>query len=263
MVRAAEGTGAAAARPDVRSPLSTYPESPARAPWTHPAPRRPVPEAPEFLAAIKARDAAAVSRLLDEEPSLAEAREPSGLSAVMLARYFSWSDLAMVDRLVAARGEENLDIFEACATGRTQRVRDLLSSDIGLASRRSPDGFTPLHLAAFFGAELAAELLLIAGADPEAVARNEQRVRPIHSAIAGRSFAITRLLVEAAVDVNAPQQGGLRPLHAAAQNGDELTVDLLLLAGADPALAADDGRTAADLAAAAGHPELASRLLSG
>lgn len=221
-----------------------------------------MPEPAEFLAAIKARDVEAVARLLDEECSLAEAREPSGLSAVMLARYFSWSDLTMVDRLVAARGEENLDIFEACATGRTQRVRHLLAEDISLASRRSPDGFTPLHLAAFFGAELATELLLIAGADPEAVARNEQRVRPLHSAVAGRSFPVTRLLVEAAVDVNAAQQGGLRPLHAAAQNGDELAVDLLLLAGADPALAADDGRTAADFAAAAGHQGLAERLRS-
>lgn len=219
-----------------------------------------MPQIPEFLAAIKARDADAVARLLDEDPSLAEAREPSGLSAVMLARYFSWSDVAMVDRVVAARGEANLDIFEACATGRTSRVRDLLAEDISLAARRSPDGFTPLHLAAFFGAELAAELLLIAGADPEAVARNEQRVRPIHSAVAGRSFSVTRLLVEAAADVNAPQQGGLRPIHAAAQNGDELTVDLLLLSGADPGLAADDGRIAADFAAAAGHQALADRL---
>lgn len=219
-----------------------------------------MPEIPEFLAAIKARDADAVARLLDEDPSLAEAREPSGLSAVMLARYFSWSDVAMVDRVVAARGEANLDIFEASATGRTSRVRDLLAEDISVAARRSPDGFTPLHLAAFFGAELAAELLLIAGADPEAVARNEQRVRPIHSAVAGRSFSVTRLLVEAAADVNAPQQGGLRPIHAAAQNGDELTVDLLLLSGADPALAADDGRIAADFAAAAGHQALADRL---
>ena len=219
-----------------------------------------MPQIPEFLAAIKARDADAVARLLDEDPSLAEAREPSGLSAVMLARYFSWSDVAMVDRVVAARGEANLDIFEACATGRTSPVRDLLAEDISLAARRSPDGFTPLHLAAFFGAELAAELLLIAGADPEAVARNEQRVRPIHGAVAGRSFAVTRLLVEAAADVNAPQQGGLRPIHAAAQNGDELTVDLLLLSGADPALAADDGRIAADFAAAAGHQALADRL---
>lgn len=219
-----------------------------------------MPDTVEFLAAIRARDGAAVGRMLADDPTLAMVRDRDGLSAVMLARYFSWSDTSMVDLLVAARGEADLDIFEASATGRTGRVRDLLARDIGLASRYSPDGFQPLHLAAFFGAETAAELLLMAGADPERAARNEQLVRPIHSAVAGRSFAVTRLLVEAAVDVNATQRGGFRPIHAAAQNGDELIVDLLLLAGADPDLATDDGRTAADLAAAAGHEDLAARL---
>jgi ankyrin repeat protein len=37
-------------------------------------------------------------------------------------------------------------------------------------------------------------------------------------------------------------------------------VELLLAHGADPALAADDGRTAADFARDGGHVELAARL---
>jgi len=222
-----------------------------------------VPDTIEFLAAIRARDAAAVERMLAEDPTLAMARDRDGFSAVMLARYFSWSDATMVDLLVNARGDADLDIFEASATGRAGRVRELLAGDIGLASRYASDGFQPLHLAAFFGAETVTELLLMAGADPERTSRNEQLVRPIHSAVAGRSFAVTRLLVDAAADVNATQRGGFRPIHAAAQNGDDLIVDLLLLAGADPVLPTGDGRTAADLAAAAGHEALATRLRAG
>jgi len=94
-----------------------------------------VPDTIEFLAAIRARDAAAVERMLAEDPTLAMARDRDGFSAVMLARYFSWSDTTMVDLLVNARGDADLDIFEASATGRAGRVRELLAGTS--ASRRA------------------------------------------------------------------------------------------------------------------------------
>jgi len=59
---------------------------------------------------------------------------------------------------------------------------------------------------------------------------------------------------------NAVQQGGFTPLHAAARNGDEATVGLLLLRGADATRPADDGHTPADLAALAGYAALAELL---
>lgn len=214
----------------------------------------------ELFAAIKGADEEAVERLLSAHPGLARARDRDGLSAVMVARYFSWSQTAILERILAVRGDDRLDVFEAAATGRTGRLRALLGDGPDLARAWSPDGFTPLHLAAFFGAEAAAELLLEAGADPDATSRNDQMVRPLHSAVAGRAFAIARLLVESGADVDAVQQAGFRPIHAAAQDGDELMVDLLLQAGADPRPVAADGRDPADLAAAGGHAELAERL---
>jgi len=178
----------------------------------------------------------------------------------MLARYFSFSRTAILERLLAARGDDDLDVFEAAATGRTARVRSLLAGNLALARAWSVDGFTALHLAAFFGSEPAADLLLEAGADPDVASRNDMAVRPLHSAVAGRAFGIARLLVEAGADVDAMQRDGFRPLHAAAQNGDDLTVELLLRFGADPRLPAGDGRIAADFAQEAGHGALAERL---
>lgn len=213
-----------------------------------------------LFAAIRTGDEDAVAAILEAEPGLAAARDPDGLTAVMLARYFSWSQTAIVDRVVAARGEDGLDVFEAAATGRVGRLRALLREDPRLVAAWSVDGFTPLHLAAFFGSDPGAELLLEAGADPEAVSRNGQGVQPLHSAVAGSAFAIARRLVDAGAEVDAVQQDGFTPLHAAAQNGDELTVELLLVAGADPRLTAADGRTAADFAASRGHQALADRL---
>jgi ankyrin repeat protein len=216
--------------------------------------------ADELFAAIRTGDEEAVGRLVAAEPALAAARDSDGLTALMLARYFSFARTTILDRLLAARGDDDLDVFEASATGRTARLRTLLAGDLALARAWSVDGFTPLHLAAFFGAEPCADLLLDAGADSDVVSRNAQGVHPLHSAVAGHAFGIARRLVEAGADVDAMQRDGFRPLHAAAQNGDDLTVELLLHAGADPALAAGDGRIAADFAQEAGHDALAERL---
>lgn len=216
--------------------------------------------ADELFAAIRTGDEPAVDRILAADPRLAGARDRDGLTAVMLARYFSFSRTAILERLLAARGDDDLDVFEAAACGRTARLQKVLADDLGQARAWSVDGFTALHLASFFGAESCADVLLDAGADPDVASRNDQGVHPLHSAVAGRAFCIARRLVEVGADVDAVQRGGFRPLHAAAQNGDELTVDLLLHAGADPSLATDDGRIAADFAQAAGHAALAERL---
>ncbi len=220
----------------------------------------PEPAAAPLFAAIRSGDDAAVETILAADPVLAAARDPDGLTALMLARYFSFSRRAVLDRVLAARTDDSLDIFEASATDRTARVRDLLARDPSLVAAWSVDGYTALHLAAFFRAESSADVLLDAGADPDVASKNTQRVHPLHSAVAGGSFAVARRLVDEGADVDAIQQGGFRPLHAAAQNGDELTVDLLLLAGARAWATTDDGRIAADFAAEAGHDELAVRL---
>jgi ankyrin repeat protein len=171
-------------------------------------------------------------------------------------------DEARVDALLAAGPE--LDVFEAAALGRTERVAELLDGDPGRVSGWTKDGFTPLHLAAFFRHPLTARLLVDRGALVDVVARNDQlRVTPLQSAAAAREEETAALLLERGADPNARQLGGFTALHAAAQNGDGPLAELLLAHGADRGLAADDGRTAADFAREGGHGELAQRLAAG
>jgi uncharacterized protein len=142
-------------------------------------------------------------------------------------------DQARVDELLAA--EPVLDIFEAAAVGRAERVAELLDADPGLVSAWADDGFTPLHLAAYFGHVDAVRLLLERGADVGAVSRNQLAVQPLNSTAASREptrVEVARLLLDAGADPNGELEGGFRPIDAAAQTGDEALVALLRERGA-------------------------------
>ena len=67
-------------------------------------------------------------------------------------------DLARVQALVAA--DPSLAIFAAAILGDSPRLEELLTVNRSLVSAVSSDGWTPLHLAAFFGKGAAARLLL-------------------------------------------------------------------------------------------------------
>ena len=210
----------------------------------------------QLIAAVNDDDAARVAELLAIDPNLVTARDRDGVSAIMLSRYRF--DRATTDALLAADPE--LDIFEATTLGYIDRVHERLTEDPSRATTLSPDGFTALHLAAFFGKLEAARALIEAGADVGVVSRNEMVVQPLHSAAAGRHLEVCRLLIAAGADVNATQRHGFTPLHAAAQHGDVELVELLLSAGADPTLTRDTGETPADTADAEGHVDVARRL---
>jgi len=153
-----------------------------------------------------------------------------------------------------------LTIWEAAALGRDGRVAELLREDPAAANAWAADGFMPLGLAAFFNRPSTARLLVDAGANLHATARNSMKVQPLHAAVAARSPEIVQLLLERGADANARQQVGYTPLMGAASAGRDDLVSLLLAHGADPSLASEDGKTASSLALEHGHTAVAERL---
>jgi len=205
----------------------------------------------ELFDAIRAGDAAKVSTMLDSDPGLLEARDENGLGAFTVARYSRQDAIA---KLLLDKGAR-LDIFAASMAGVLDRVVELLGQERDLVGRYSHDGWTPLHLASFFGHQTCAEALLAHGADVHARSRNNMGNTPLHAAAAGRHAKVAAVLLAHGADVNAKQHGGWTPLHSAAQNGDIELIKLLLANGAHLHTRADNNQTALDLAMTQGRQE--------
>jgi uncharacterized protein len=205
---------------------------------------------------VKEGDLASVRTLLAQNPALLSQTNDAGQSAFLLAKYYGQESLA--EYLLSLNPE--LDLFTACIAGRLPQVQNLVEGDRSLAEAHNPDGWTPLHLASFFGHPDLARFLVQSGAPVDVRSTNAMTNTPLHAAIAGRKAELVKLLLEAGADANAQQYGGWRALHGAAQNGDRSIVESLLAHGADAEARAENQQTALDLALLKGHGDIVSLL---
>jgi hypothetical protein len=194
----------------------------------------------EVFDAIAAGDVDRVRVLAAGDPRIGLARK-DGVSAVLTARYYR--RLEMVEALLPE--DEALDVWEAAALGRTDRLRTLVDEDPTRVDATATDGFRPLALAAFFGHEEGVRLLLERLADVGARGTGAIRTTALEAAAAADETAIARILLDAGADPRTTEQGGFTPLHAAGQNRNRELYDLLVERGADPDARSDDGLSAA------------------
>jgi ankyrin repeat protein len=205
----------------------------------------------DFFAAIEAGETDRVPALLDADPSLANSRDAEGVSALMRARYRF--DDALVDAIRSRVPE--LDLFEAASFGDMRRLEELLERDPASVGATTGDGFTALHLAAFFGHPDATRLLVRHGADVDAPGTGWMTGTALHSSASASHADVVAVLLEAGADPNARQSGGWTPLHSAAHNGDLEIITLLLDAGSDPATVNDEGTSVQEMVRRSGDPE--------
>lgn len=207
-----------------------------------------------LMEAIKEGDAAAVKNLIATDPSALSSNEDAA-SPVLAAMYYGHADIA---DYIAARMD--LDVFEAAAAGKTDRLEQLLEASPDI-TRQTTDGWTPLHLAAFFGRTAAARRLIDAGADLKAISENTTANTPLHAAIAGRGDEeLISALLTAGADAGLATAEGYTPLHVAASRGNQRVCDWLLERGAALSARMKDGNTPADIAADRGHAALSDYL---
>jgi len=210
-----------------------------------------------FVKAASSGDVETMQAMLEQEPELLNKKLSNGMGPLTAALYYGRE--AVVVWLLEQPGLD-ITIHEAAMLGDDATLARMLDPDPGLITLFSYDGWTPLHLAAFFGGLEAAQLLLERGADVNATSANAMTNMPIHAAAARRGARMVKLLLDHGADPNARQSGGWTPLHQAADNGDVLMVKLLLQRGADPSAERDDGQTARAIAESKGFTEIAELL---
>jgi ankyrin repeat protein len=209
-----------------------------------------------LLQAIQSRDLAAAMSALERDASQATTEIPGGLSPLMFALYNGAHDIAGL-----LRGFRPLNVHEAASFGDAKRVAELVLADANLLKSFSPDGWAPLHLAAFFGSRDAVLTLIGLGAPLDETSQNPMSNTPMHAAIAGAAGeSLAPLMMALGADAKHVGGSGVTGLHLAASRGFEALCKLLLARGADRLAKTEDGKTAAELARDRGHLATAAML---
>lgn len=149
-------------------------------------------------------------------------------------------------------------LLHAASGGYVDVVRLLLDAGASVDAATFA-GTTPLMAAATSGKSAVAQLLIEAGADVDRRSVRGDETALMFAAAQGHADVITILAAHHA-RVDAFSVSRFTALMWAAQGGKTSAVKALLSAGADPKLVDRDGRSAADIAEAAQHEDIA-RLL--
>jgi ankyrin repeat protein len=123
-------------------------------------------------------------------------------------------------------------------------------------------GYHALAVAARWGRDEAAWALLGIDTHPDLVTEGRWRSTPLMEAARDGHVTIARRLLRAGARVNRRDAFGETALHWAARGGHRAFVAVLLAAGADPAITSLADSSAAAVAIAAGHNEVAA-LITG
>jgi ankyrin repeat protein len=217
-----------------------------------------VPDTAALFALIEADDADGLTAALAGAPEGHRLRNAAGESLLQFATYRGRARCA---EALARRGP--LSLHEAALVGDAARLDELLDAAPWAIDLLSPDGWTALHLAAFFGRDGVVLRLLQRGADALVWSRAFETNLAIHAACAGKRIGTAAFarLVTATGDPDAAPNHGYTALMEAAMNGFAAAVEVLLAAGADKTRRhPEKDMAAAEFAAANGHAALAERL---
>jgi uncharacterized protein len=182
--------------------------------------------AAELIECVKSGDRKMVKKILDADPDLINVHTDRGETLVLLASYYGSDEI--IDYILS-KEDYQLNIYEACAVGKQDQVRELLYEDTSLLNSFSSEGNTPLIYASYFGHLDIVKYLVPKGAKVNLKTRNEENQTALHAAISGKNLNVVKFLLENGADVNAEKVDRLTPMHLAAESNQIHVVKILLI----------------------------------
>jgi uncharacterized protein len=174
-----------------------------------------MPAVPTIFELIDSGDAEGVRQILASDPGAAAEHDENGLTVVMRAAYHGGGVFEAV-----RAANPPLESFDRIMVGE--------SDGLPAPDAWTPDGFTPLHIAAFAHNVEAARALLEAGADPNVFATASfARVTPLGTCAFAGANDVAELLLEHGADPTLAEDDRFTPLDAAVQNGNSKLAALL------------------------------------
>lgn len=168
---------------------------------------------PDIFELIDKRDVEGLRAFLSIEPSATGQRDPQGLSVLTRAFYRGPELVALV-----RAADPPLDEWDRILVG---EAKNLPKHDAW-----SPDGFTPLHMAAFAKNLGAVRALLEAGGDPNVIAKASfARVTPLGTAAFVNAVDVAKVLVAHGADPTIPK--GASPIDTARANKHDALLAVL------------------------------------
>ena len=208
----------------------------------------------EWLAPIiRSGDAELALELIRDSPHLLEARFSGNATPLHVAAYSKQDRIADAFLTMGAK----MDFIAAVALGRNALVQAMLNDHPTLIRRRSPDGWTPLHIAARYAAPEMMALLISAGADVNSVGK--RCLTPLFFATE-EPYSNAELLLAKGANIDARGKHGFTVLHYAAKRGHARLVSFLLAHGARSHMQTDARQTPWELAVREGHRSVAAVL---
>lgn len=168
---------------------------------------------PDIFELIDKRDVEGLRAFLSIEPSATGQRDPQGLSVLMRAFYRGPEMVALV-----RAADPPLDEWDRILVGES---KNLPNHDAW-----SPDGFMPLHIAAFAKNLAATRALLAAGADPNVIAKASfARVTPLGTCAFVNAIDVAKELLKHGADPTIPN--GASPIDTARHNKNDALLAIL------------------------------------
>lgn len=134
------------------------------------------------------------------------------------------------------------ELIEASKNGEDSKVNSILEKAPQLANGRDKKDLTPLHVVAFNGNYVTADILIDKGAEVNAKS-GPKAITPLHFASFSGHLMLADLLLTRGAKVDLKNKDGATPLHLAAANDNYSVVEILVKNGADVNARSKDGMT--------------------